>query len=138
MSPGTRGYPDLHEHIEKLDAAGLLLRIDEPVNKDTEMHPLVRWQFLGGLDEADRKAFLFTNIVDGKGRKFDIPMVVGALAATADIYAVGLGVPVDGIQAIGADALANPIPPRMVNEAPGIDHIVYDVGSKPSGMIEEA
>ena len=118
MSAGTRGYPDLHEHIEKLDQAGLLLRIDEPVNKDTEMHPLVRWQFLGGLDEADRKAFLFTNIVDGKGRKFELPMVVGALAANPDIYAVGMGVPVDEIQAKWSHALANPIPPRMVNEAP--------------------
>ena len=118
MTTATRGYPDLHEHIEKLDQAGLLLRIDQPVNKDTEMHPLVRWQFLGGLDEAERKAFLFTNIVDGKGRKFDIPMVVGALAANADIYAVGMGVPVDGIQAKWAHAIANPIPPRMVNEAP--------------------
>ena len=80
MSTGTRGYPDLHEHIERLDQAGLLLKIDEPINKDTQMHPLVRWQFLGGLDEAHRKAFLFTNIVDGRGRKFEIPMVVGALA----------------------------------------------------------
>ena len=27
----------------------------------------MRWQFVGGLDENDRKAFLFTNIVDGRG-----------------------------------------------------------------------
>ena len=118
MSTGTRGYPDLHEHIEKLDQAGLLLKIDEPVNKDTEMHPLVRWQFLGGLDEAHRKAFLFTNIVDGRGRKFEIPMVVCALAANAEIYAVGRGVALDGIQAKWANAIANPISPRIVNEAP--------------------
>ena len=31
------------------------------------MHPLVRWQFRGGIAEKDRKAFLFTNIVDSKG-----------------------------------------------------------------------
>ena len=40
-----RGYRDLHEHLAALDEAGLLVTIDEPVNKDTEMHPLVRWQF---------------------------------------------------------------------------------------------
>ena len=28
---------------------GLLIRIDRPINKDTELHPLVRWQFLGGI-----------------------------------------------------------------------------------------
>ena len=49
------------------------------------MHPLVRWQFQGGLEEADRKAFLFTNIVNGKGRKYDIPVVVGAVAVDMDI-----------------------------------------------------
>ncbi len=59
-----RVYKDLWEHIEALDRAGLLYRIDKPVNKDTEMHPLVRWQFRGGIPEAERKAFLFTNITD--------------------------------------------------------------------------
>ena len=28
-----------------------------------------RWQFRGGIAEKDRKAFLFTNVTDGKGRK---------------------------------------------------------------------
>jgi hypothetical protein len=37
-----RGYPDLHDHIRALDAAGLLVTVDRPINKDTEMHPLVR------------------------------------------------------------------------------------------------
>ncbi|MBN8937089.1 MAG: hypothetical protein J0I13_12615, partial [Rhizobiales bacterium] len=42
---------DLQQHIADLDAAGLLVRIDRPVNKDTELSPLVRWQFIGGLPE---------------------------------------------------------------------------------------
>ena len=79
--PEGRAYKDLWEHIEELDNAGLLYRIDKPVNKDTEMHPLVRWQFRGGIPEADRKAFLFTNVVDSKGRKYDIPVLIGGLAA---------------------------------------------------------
>ncbi len=49
--PGP-GYADLHEHLEVLESSNLLLRIDEPVNKDTELHPLVRWQFRGGLAGA--------------------------------------------------------------------------------------
>ena len=62
-----RSYPDLHEHIKALDAAGLLITVDRPINKDTEMHPLVRWQFRGGIPESQRKAFLFTNVTDSKG-----------------------------------------------------------------------
>lgn len=118
MATITRSYRDLHEHLDALDEKNLLCRIDEPVNKDTEMHPLVRWQFIGGLDEADRKAFLFTNVVDGKGRKFDIPVVIGALAANQDIYAEGMRSEVDEIASRWDDAIANPIPPRPVNDAP--------------------
>jgi hypothetical protein len=29
-----------------------LRRIDHPVNEDTELHPLVRLQFIGGIPEA--------------------------------------------------------------------------------------
>src|ERR1700733_977379 len=87
-----RSYPDLHEHIKALDAAGLLITVDRPINKDTEMHPLVRWQFRGGIAEADRKAFLFTNVVDSLGRHYDIPVVIGAYAANPAIYRIGLNV----------------------------------------------
>ncbi len=80
-----RDYPDLHDHLRSLDEAGLLVTVDRPINKDTEMHPLVRWQFRGGIAEHDRKAFLFTNVVDSKDRRFDIPVVVGALAASREI-----------------------------------------------------
>jgi len=52
-----RGYRDLHEHLAELDKQGLLVTIDRPINKDTELHPLVRWQFRGGIAEPDRKAF---------------------------------------------------------------------------------
>ncbi len=76
---------DLQTHLEELEAKGLLLRIDEPINKDTELHPLVRCQFVGGLPEEQRKAFLFTNVVDSKGRRYDMPVVVGALAASPAI-----------------------------------------------------
>jgi len=51
--------------------------------------PLVRWQFRG-LDEAQRKAFMFENVVDAKGKRYSMPMTVGTLAATTEIYAIGL------------------------------------------------
>jgi 4-hydroxy-3-polyprenylbenzoate decarboxylase len=114
----ARTYPDLHDHIAALEKAGQLIRVDRPINKDTEMHPLVRWQFRGGLAEKDRRAFLFTNVIDSKGKRYDIPVVVGALAANREIYRIGLGCDLDKIDATWARATASPIKPRIVTEAP--------------------
>jgi UbiD family decarboxylase len=114
----ARSYPDLHDHIRALDKAGLLVTVDRPINKDTEMHPLVRWQFRGGIEEKDRKAFLFNNVVDSKGRKYDIPVVVGALAANREIYRIGIGCPFEEMDARWVKAASNPIPPRIVENAP--------------------
>ena len=52
-----RSYPDLHDHLKALDEAGLLVKVDREINKDTEMHPLVRWQFRGGIEEKIEKPF---------------------------------------------------------------------------------
>ena len=106
-----RGYPDLHDHLKALDKAGLLITVDRKINKDTELHPLVRWQFRGGIAEKDRKAFLFTNVVDSKGNKYDMPVVVGVLAANRKIYSMGMGCPVEEVQSRWQQAIANPIPP---------------------------
>ena len=114
----NRAYPDLHDHVAALDAAGLLIKVDRPIDKDTEMHPLVRWQFRGGIAEKDRRAFLFTNVVDAKKRKYDIPVLVGGLAANRDIYRIGIGCPFEEIDARWVRAIANPIPPRIVEHAP--------------------
>ena len=118
MSDSSHTYRELDGHLKALDEAGLLHTIDAPINKDSELHPLVRWQFRGGIKESDRKAFLFTNVVDGKGNTFDIPVAVGALAANEDVYGVGMGCAVDEIAGKWTDAIANPIPPRLVNSAP--------------------
>ena len=61
-------YPDLQDHLSALEKAGLLFRIDRPVNKDTELHPLVRWQYREEYLMRGRKAFLFTNVHDSRGR----------------------------------------------------------------------
>jgi 4-hydroxy-3-polyprenylbenzoate decarboxylase len=90
---------DFQAHLAALEARGLLLRIERAINKDTELHPLVRWQFQGGLREDQRRAFLFTNVVDARGRSYGMPVAVGALAASAEIYSVGMGRPVGEIEA---------------------------------------
>jgi UbiD family decarboxylase len=112
-----RPYPDLHEHLARLQKEGLLVTVDRPIDKDSELHPLVRWQFVGGMPEAERKAFLFTNITDGRGRHYEIPVVVGAIAANPAIYSVGMRAPVAEIEAKWQRAMAHPVPPRRVAEA---------------------
>ncbi len=118
LAAPPRGYPDLHDHLAALEQRGLLIRVREPINKDTEMHPLVRWQFVGGIPEAQRKAFLFENVVDAKGRRYRIPVVVGALAANREIYSLGMGCRVDEIGAVWTRAISHPIQPAVVGQAP--------------------
>ena len=115
-----RSYPDLHDHIIALDDSGLLVTVEREINKDTEIHPLVRWQFRGGIEEKDRKAFLFTNVIDSKGNKFDMPVAVGVLAANRQVYALGMGCPVEEVESRWTEAIANPIAPKEISsdEAP--------------------
>ena len=124
MSMPARGYRDLHEHIAALREAGLLIEVDRRINKDTEMHPLVRWQFRGGIDAEDRKAFLFTNVTDSKGREFDIPVLVCGLAANSRVYEMGMGVPLAEIKENWIRAMNAPIEPDVVEDAP-CHEVVY-------------
>ena len=117
-------YPDLRAHLAALEAAGLLFRVDEPICKDTELHPLVRWQFRGGLAESRRRAFLFTAVTGAGGRRYDMPVVVGALAANAEIYRIGMGVPLDRIGDRWGEAIAAPVPPVEVADPPCQEMVV--------------
>ncbi len=108
---------DVREHLQALEKAGKLFRVTREINKDTELMPLVRWQFRA-LPESQRKAFLFTNVVDVTGRRYDIPVAVGCLAASRDIYAIGLNCAVDEIAAKWTLAENHPIEPKIVREGP--------------------
>jgi 4-hydroxy-3-polyprenylbenzoate decarboxylase len=125
---------DLQQHLADLEAAGLLTRIDRPINKDTELNPLVRWQFIGGVPEEERRAFLFTNVTDSKGRRYDMPVVVGALASSAEIYALGMGRPVDEIGEAWLRAIANPIPPVLTNDAPCQEVVITGEDLRTEGL----
>ncbi|HEX3499903.1 MAG TPA: UbiD family decarboxylase, partial [Stellaceae bacterium] len=113
-----RRYPDLHDHLKTLEKEGLLVTVDRVIDKDTEMHPLVRWQFRGGIAEKDRKAFLFNNVRDAKGKRYSIPVAVGVLASNREIYSIGMACDLDKIEATWNRAVAHPIPPREVETAP--------------------
>ena len=127
MSQSRSDYPDFQDHLARLEARGLLRRIDRPIDKNTELHPLVRWQFQGGLEEAQRSAFLFTRVTGAGGHLYDMPVAVGALAATPEIYAVGMGVAVEDIGAKWLHAMKNPIPPVRV-DSPACQQVVVRGG----------
>ena len=82
------------------------------------MHPLVRWQYRGGIAEDDRRAFLFTQATDGKGARYDIAVLVAGLAANPDVYRIGFGRPLEEVGAAWVKALSAPIAPRVVADAP--------------------
>jgi UbiD family decarboxylase len=114
----ARNYADLHDHILALYRAGLLVLVDQPINKDTEMHPLVRWQYRGGIAENDRRAFLFTQPTDGKGAHYGMAVLVAGLAANPDVYRIGFGRPLQEIGGAWVTALSAPIAPRIIADAP--------------------
>ncbi|MEA2988982.1 MAG: hypothetical protein QOG83_1693 [Alphaproteobacteria bacterium] len=108
-------WPTLGKYVEALEQADKLVRVTTPINKDTELHPLVRLQFRG-LPEAQRKAFLFENVIDSRGRKYDIPVLVGALAGSTEIYALGMQCALADIESVWKNALANQIAPVVVGQ----------------------
>ena len=137
MSQCDAGYPDFQDHLARLEARGLLRRIDRPIDKNTELHPLVRWQFQGGLGESERSAFLFTHVTGAGGQAYEMPVAVGALAANPEIYAVGMGVAVEEIGAKWLHAMKHPIAPVRV-DAPACQQVVIqgDDLVKPGGGLD--
>lgn len=132
-----RGYADLREHIAALERAGLLVRVQRKINKDTEMHPLVRWQYRGGLPEKDWRGFLFENVTDVKGRRYDIPVAVGVMAGSRYVCAVGLDCEVDGLWEKWERAFRNPIEPVLVKRGSVQEIIQKGRDLKRAGGVEQ-
>lgn len=120
-------YKDLREYLKALEEKGKLVHIKSEINKDTQMYPLIRLQFRG-LPEEERRAFQFDNVVDGNGKKYDIPVVIGALASSSQMYAIGMQCAVEGIPERIVWAQSNPIPPRLVTGGP-VQEVVH-IGEK--------
>jgi 4-hydroxy-3-polyprenylbenzoate decarboxylase len=80
----------LREHIAALDQAGLLVKIDEQINKDTELMPLVRWQFRAIAGRRAARVYVYPTSSMRRGVSTIFPVVVGTLAASRQIYGFGL------------------------------------------------
>ena len=110
----AKPYEDLREFIAALDENGKLYRIDREINKDTELQPLVRWQFRG-LKEQERRGFLFDNVVDSKKHKYHGSVLVGGLAGSEAIYCLGLKCQPDEVADRWLYALDHPVDPIVVS-----------------------
>ncbi|MFC2032811.1 UbiD family decarboxylase, partial [Chloroflexota bacterium] len=115
-------YKDLREYLQKLEESGKLVRIKTQINKDTQMYPLVRLQFRG-LPEEQRKAFLFENIIDSRGRHYNTPVLTAALAGSSEIYALGMMCKPEEIGAKFNQAQLHPIEPKMVDSGPVYEEV---------------
>jgi 4-hydroxy-3-polyprenylbenzoate decarboxylase len=126
-----RKYVDMRGHLKNLEKRGLLKRVKRVMNKDTEIHPLVRWQYRGGLKDSQRMGFLFENVVDGQGRKYDYPVAVGVMAGSTQVYAVGLNCKPQEVIAKWQYALEHLIAPVVVKT--GSVHEVMMTGEDLTG-----
>jgi 4-hydroxy-3-polyprenylbenzoate decarboxylase len=110
-------YKSLRDLLDALDRAGKLIRVSRPINKETELMPLVRLQFRG-LPEEARKGFLFEHVTGVDGKTFDTSVAVGVYAASREIYALGLMCEPEQIGEKWTRALMNQISPVLVESAP--------------------
>lgn len=129
-------YRDVREHIQALEAKGKLVRIKREINKDTELMPLVRWQFRG-LPEEERKAFLFENVVDAKGKKYHSQVLIACYAASRDVYSIGMMCEPHQIVEKLSEALAHPIKPEIVSKGPVHEEIHIGKGLLEHGGLGE-
>lgn len=111
-------YQDLRAFLAELERRGKVHRFPEPIDKDSELAPLLRIQ-LRGLPEADRKVFVFEDVRGATGQRFDMPVVAGVYGYSEEILALGMGCenPVDMLEK-WHDAMEHQLPPRIVDSGP--------------------
>ena len=111
-------YRDLRGLIKLLDERGKVHRYRGTINKDTELVPFYRVQ-QRGIPEEERKVFLFEDIVDAQGKKYDLSVVSGIYGVSDEILAIGMGCE-NYVEMLERwhHGIANPIPPVLVDHGP--------------------
>ncbi|HVO96203.1 MAG TPA: UbiD family decarboxylase, partial [Terriglobales bacterium] len=117
-------FSDFRSYLEELERRGKLHRWTRPVNKDTQLMPLMRLQYRGIPDEQ-RQAFLFERVVDSRGCTHDIRVATGMYGSSREIAALGLGCdqPMEIFEK-WRHALAKPFEPRRVASSP-VQEIIF-------------
>ena len=100
----------LRDVLVHLEQRGKLIRIAKALDVNWEVACLVKWMFQA-VAERDRQGLWFENVAG-----HDIPVVIGALGASTEVYAQILGVAPDEINATWERALLDPVAPLIVQE----------------------
>lgn len=110
-------YRDFREFLQTLEKAGKLRRISDPIDKDRELHPLVKWQYRG-INQEERFGFLFEHVLDRNGRRCAGQTACSVIAANRDVYAISFACQQEEIHDRWARGYSNPISPRLVSTGP--------------------
>src|SRR5215471_9966451 len=102
----------LREVLFDLERRGNLIRVAKRVDVGWEVACLVKWMFQA-VEEPNRRGLWFENIAG-----HNIPVVIGALGVSAEVYAHILGVVPEEINATWERALLNPVAPLKVTDGP--------------------
>ncbi|MBI2954537.1 MAG: UbiD family decarboxylase [Chloroflexi bacterium] len=131
-------FRDLREYISALQETGNLITIRREIDKDTELMPLVRWEFRG-LPERERKTFLFENVVDVKGKRYVGKVLAASHAASRKVYALALATDPtpEGIVKKWEQAQAYPIKPVLVESGPAQEEVHVGDSLLEHGGLEE-
>lgn len=111
MSEGRDVPRSMRAFLQRLDAAGLVRRIAQPVDRAWEPATLAKWMYQA-LPPERRFGMIFENVIGAT-----MPLVTGALGASPATYALAIGSSVDAINATWVDACRHPHKPRVVREA---------------------
>ncbi|MFC1910242.1 UbiD family decarboxylase [Chloroflexota bacterium] len=129
-------YKDLREFIIALEKNNRLFRITREINKDTELHPLVRWEFRG-LPEKERRAFLFEKPTGFNGRKYNTPVLVASHAPCREVYAMAMNCKPEEIGEKWQQAQLHLLKPKTVNSGPVHEEIHTGASLLKHGGLDE-
>jgi len=73
-----------------------------------------------GYTKSQQKSFLFTNVIDSRGKKYDIPVAYSVF----DFFDLGLKCPEEEVQEKVAQGIMHPLEPRLVDSGP-VQEVVY-------------
>lgn len=119
MKNGLHSYPrDLRAFITILEKRGKLYRFTDPIDKDSEIIPLLRVE-MRGLSDTERKVLLFENVTNASGGRYAMRVAAGIYGVSEEMVTLGMGCETWG-EAMEKwhRCLDNPIPPRIVDEGP--------------------
>jgi UbiD family decarboxylase len=105
-------YRDLRQYLAVLEDKGLLCHVSVEVDKEWEIAAVCRRTFQK-ISERNRPALMFERI---KGH--DMPLVIGVLGASRQIYATALECEVEKVLEKWESGAKNPLKPRLVETGP--------------------